>query len=292
MSKSIRQLIREKGLIRIMEAHDGLTGLLVEKTTAECNGEKREFDGMWVSSLCDSTRKGKPDIELVDFSSRLQTLEEIMDVTTKPIILDGDTGGLAEHLVFNVKTLERIGISALIIEDKIGLKKNSLFGTDVVQTQDDIEHFCHKISECKRVLHSDFMVIARIESLILKQGMEDALKRADAYVKAGADGIMIHSREKSPAEIVEFVKKFRIGNKDIPIVVVPSSFNSITETELKEIGVNVVIYANQFIRAAFPAMKKTAELILANERAQEVDSICMPIKEILTLISDTVPSAK
>lgn len=286
---SIRSLIKKKGLIRIMEAHDGLTGLIVEKTKVKKDGKNREFDGMWVSSLCDSTRKGKPDTELVDFTSRCQTLEEIIEVTTKPIILDGDTGGLAEHLVYNIRTLERLGVSAIIIEDKIGLKKNSLFGTEVEQHQDSIENFCHKISECKRVqLTKDFMVIARIESLILKQGMEDALKRAKAYVKAGADGIMIHSREKTPDEIVEFVKKFRKSYKDIPIVVVPSSFNTITDTELKAIGVNVVIYANQLIRAAFPAMQKVAQLILENERAKEVDPLCLSIKEILTLIPDSL----
>ena len=285
--KSIRQLIKEKGFIRIMEAHNGLTALIVEKASGKHNASVRTFDGIWVSSLCDSTSKGKPDIELVDFTSRCGTLEEIMDVTTKPVILDGDTGGKTEHLVFNIRTLERIGVSAVILEDKIGLKKNSLFGTEAEQHQDTIEHFSKKLAACKKAQRGeDFMVIARIESLILKAGQKDALKRAEAFISAGADGIMIHSREKSPEEIILFCDAFKKIHPDVPVVVVPSSFNNITETELKNIGVNVVIYANQLLRSAYPAMMKTAELILSNERAKEADNLCMPIKEILTLIPD------
>lgn len=242
---------------------------------------------MWVSSLCDSTAKGKPDIELVDMSSRLRTIDDIMEVTTKPIILDGDTGGLTEHFVYNVRTLERMGVSAIIIEDKKGLKKNSLFGNDVVQTQDSIEAFSEKIAAGKRAqLTDDFMIIARIESLILEQGMEDALTRAFAFVKAGADGIMIHSRKKDPSEILEFCDKFREQDKDTPIVVVPSSYNVITEDELAAHGVNIVIYANQLTRSAFPAMKQTAEDILRYHRAKEVDDRLLPIKDIITLIDE------
>ena len=285
--KRLRQLIEMTPIVKVMEAHSGLTGLIVEKTVIEENGKLDQFDAMWVSSLCDSTAKGKPDIELVDMSSRLRTIDDILDVTTKPIILDGDTGGLPEHFVYNVRTLERMGVSAVIIEDKTGLKKNSLFGNEVVQTQASIEDFSAKITAGKQAqLTDDFMIIARIESLILDQGMEDALKRAFAYVKAGADGIMIHSRKKDPAEIIEFCDRFREADSNTPIVVVPSSYNIITEDELAAHGVNIVIYANQLTRSAFPAMKKTAEDILRYHRAKEVDDCLMPIKEIITLIDE------
>ena len=285
--KRLKQLIEMCPVVKTIEAHSGLTGLIAEKTIVENNGRLDQFDAMWVSSLCDSTAKGKPDIELVDMSSRLRTIDDIMEVTTKPIILDGDTGGLTEHFIYTVRTLERMGVSAVIIEDKTGLKKNSLFGTEVQQTQDSIENFCEKIKAGKRVqLTDDFMIIARIESLILEQGMEDALKRAFAYVDAGVDGIMIHSRRKEPDEIFEFCDKFREKVKDIPIVVVPTSFNSVTEEELSAHGVNIVIYANQLTRSAFPAMKETAELILKSHRALEADSRLMPIKDIITLIDE------
>ncbi|MBN2436576.1 MAG: phosphoenolpyruvate mutase [Spirochaetes bacterium] len=283
----LRELLRHKGCLSIMEAHNGLTGLIVEDTQVQTNGEIKQFDGMWVSSLCDSTAKGKPDIELVDTTSRLKTIQEIMEVTTKPIILDGDTGGLVEHLQFFVKTLERIGVSAIIIEDKVGLKKNSLFGTEVEQVQAPICDFAEKIRISKASLSTtDFMIIARIESLILEQGMEDALERAFAYVEAGADGIMIHSRQKTPDEIMEFISSFRAKDKQTPIVIVPTTFNSVTESEWSDMGVNIIIYANQLIRSAFPAMKRTAETILKNNRCMEADEACMPIKEILTLIPE------
>ena len=285
--KRLRQLIEMRPVVKTLEVHSGLTGLIAEKTVVESNGKLDQFDAMWISSLCDSTAKGKPDIELVDMSSRIRTIDDVMDVTTKPIILDGDTGGLVEHFVYNVRTLERMGVSAVIIEDKTGLKKNSLFGTEVKQTQDSIENFCEKIHAGKQVLRTeDFMIIARIESLILERGMEDALKRAFAYVEAGADGIMIHSRKKSPDEILEFCSKFRARDVKTPIVVVPTSFNSITESELAAHGVNIVIYANQLTRSAFPAMQQTAEDILRYHRAQEVDSRLMPIKDIITLIDE------
>ena len=285
--KRLRQLIEMTQVVKVMEAHSGLTGLIVEKTVVENDGRLDQFDAMWVSSLCDSTAKGKPDIELVDVSSRLRTIDDIMEVTTKPIILDGDTGGLTEHFVYNVRTLERMGVSAVIIEDKTGLKKNSLFGTEVEQTQADISEFCAKISAGKQVqLTDDFMIIARIESLILEKGMDDALMRAFAYVAAGADGIMIHSRKKDPAEILEFCDKFREKDSSTPIVVVPSSFNSITEAQLSEHGVNIVIYANQLTRAAFPAMQQVAKDILKYHRAKEVDDRLMSIKEIITLIDE------
>ena len=283
----LKKILSYKPLISIIEAHNGLTGLIAEKTTVIKDGKYYQFDGMWVSSLCDSTSRGKPDIELVDLSQRLQTINEIMEVTTKPIILDGDTGGLIEHFVYNVKTLERIGVSAIIIEDKIGLKKNSLFGTEVKQQQDTIENFCAKINAGKQVLKTkEFMIIARIESLILEKGLDDALKRAFAYIKAGADGIMIHSRKKEPDEIFEFCKRFRAKDNKSYLVVVPTTFNSVREEEFASRKINIVIYANHLTRSAFPSMKKTAETILYNRRAKEADKMCMSIKEILNLIPE------
>lgn len=283
----LRDLLAMKPTVSILEAHSGITGLIAENTVVVKEGKAFQFDGMWVSSLCDSTAKGKPDIELVDMSSRLRTIDDIMEVTTKPIILDGDTGGLIEHFVYNIKTLERMGVSAVIIEDKTGLKKNSLFGTEVAQTQDCIEHFCEKIAAGKRALKTkEFMLIARIESLILERGMADALKRAFAYVAAGADGIMIHSRKKSPEEIFEFCERFREKDPVTPIVVVPTSFNTVTEEEFAQRGINIVIYANQLTRSVFPAMQKAARTILENHRAKEADDLCMPIKDILTLIPE------
>lgn len=285
--KRLRQLIGMRPIVKALEVHSGLTGLIAEKTIVESGSVLDQFDAMWISSLCDSTAKGKPDIELVDMSSRIRTIDDVMDVTTKPIILDGDTGGLVEHFVYNVRTLERMGVSAVIIEDKTGLKKNSLFGTEVEQTQDSIENFCEKISAGKKALRTEaFMIIARIESLILERGMDDALKRAFAYVKAGADGIMIHSRRKSPDEILEFCRLFRERDRETPIVVVPTSYNSITEEELAAAGVNIVIYANQLTRSAFPAMQSTAVEILRNHRALEADSKLMPFKDIIRLIDE------
>lgn len=283
----LRKLLNIVPIVKTIEVHSGITGLIAEKTIV-ANGEHiDQFDAMWISSLCDSTAKGKPDIELVDMTSRFRTIDDVMEVTTKPIIFDGDTGGLTEHFVYTVRSLERMGVSAVIIEDKTGLKKNSLFGTEVKQTQDTIEHFCEKIRAGKKAQLSDeFMIIARIESLILEQGMEDALTRAKAFVGAGADGIMIHSRKKDPAEILEFCDKFREFDKTTPIVVVPTSFNTITEDELAAHGVNIVIYANQLTRAAFPAMQQTAEDILKYHRAYEVDSRLMSIKNIITLIDE------
>ncbi len=285
--KRLRQALGMRPIVKALEVHSGLTGLIAEKTVVTTEDGLDQFDAMWISSLCDSTAKGKPDIELVDMSSRIRTIDDVLDVTTKPIILDGDTGGLIEHFVYNVRTLERMGVSAVIIEDKTGLKKNSLFGTEVEQTQDTIENFSAKIRAGKSVLRTDdFMIIARIESLILERGMEDALARAFAYVEAGADGIMIHSRKKEPSEILDFCCRFRRQDRDTPIVVVPTSFNSITEEELAEAGVNIVIYANQLTRSAFPAMQGVAVDILKNHRALEVDERLMPFKDIIRLIDD------
>ena len=283
--KRLRRLLQAKEIVRICEAHNGLTGLIVEHAFVNKDNMKLEFDGMWSSSLTDSTAKGKPDIGAVDLTSRMKTMNDILEVTTKPIIFDGDSGGLTEHFVYMVRTLEREGISAVIIEDKVGLKRNSLFGTDVKQKQDTIQNFCRKISAGKQSqITEEFMIIARIESLILKTGMDDAIERAQAYIKAGADGIMIHSKEKSPDEILEFCRRFNEFDDKVPLIVVPSTYNTITEKELAENGVRIVIYANQLLRSAYPAMMKTAETILRNSRAKECDEYCMPIKEIITLI--------
>lgn len=283
----LKKLLDIVPIVKTIEVHSGLTGLIAEKTIFAEEENISQFDAMWVSSLCDSAEKGKPDIELVDITSRLRTINDIMEVTTKPIIFDGDTGGIIEHFVYTVRSLERIGVSAVIIEDKIGLKKNSLFGTEVEQTQDEIDHFCKKISAGKNAqLSDDFMIIARIESLILQKGIDDALERAFAFRDAGADGIMIHSREKSPDEILEFCDRFRNEDKDTPLIVVPSSYNTITEAELIEHGVNIVIYANQLLRAAFLPMQKAAKSILKNHRAHEIDEDLLPIKDVITLIDE------
>ena len=283
----LKKTLEMKGFATAMEAHSGITGLIVETTKVEEAGGTRQFDAMWLSSLCDSTAKGKPDIELVDMTSRFRTIDDIMEVTTKPIIFDGDTGGLAEHFVYTVRSLERMGVSMVIIEDKTGLKKNSLFGTEVVQTQDSIENFSAKIRAGKKAQKTrDFMICARIESLILERGMEDALARAFAFTEAGADAIMIHSRKKDPAEIFEFLEKFRAKDATTPIVLVPTSFNAVTEEEFKARGANIVIYANQLTRTGFPAMQKAAKTILEHHRAKECDATCMSIKEIITLIPE------
>ncbi|NGP76669.1 phosphoenolpyruvate mutase [Balneolaceae bacterium YR4-1] len=283
--KRLRRLINAKDIVRIIEAHSGLTGLIVENTQVNINGEVREFDGMWASSLTDSTIKGKPDIEAVDITARTENINDLVEVTTKPIIFDGDTGGKIEHFVFTVRTLERLGVSAIIIEDKVGLKKNSLFGTEVPQEQDTIEGFCEKIRAGKRAqVNQDFMIISRIESLILKQGLDDALERAQAYIKAGVDAVMIHSKQDSPKEILDFCEEYKNFERRVPLVAVPSTYDTIYEDELADAGVNVVIYANQLLRSAYPAMLNTAKTILTNKRSYEARENLMPIKDILTLI--------
>ena len=286
---SLRRLISAKPVVRILESHNGLTGLIAEHTSVEVNGQHREFDGMWASSLTDSTSKGKPDIEAVDLTTRLHDLNDTLEVTTKPVIYDGDTGGKLEHFVFTVRTLERLGISAVIIEDKVGLKQNSLFGTDAIQTQDTIEGFCNKIKAGKDAqITRDFMIISRCESLIAGKPVDDALERCHAYVAAGADGVMIHSKDKSGDDIKEFCLRFREKDPHTPIVAVPTTYNQFTEEELAEWGINVVIYANHMLRSAYPAMVKCAERILETSRSLEAsDEFCMPIKQILNLIPGT-----
>ena len=283
--RQLRRLLQAKNIVRIIEAHNGLSGLIAENIAVKKDGKNREFDGMWLSSLTDSTAKGLPDIEIVDRTSRFRTINEIMEVTTKPIIYDGDTGGFPEHFPYLVRTLERLGVSAVIIEDKLGLKKNSLFGTDVQQTQDTIEGFSFKICEGKKAcVTSDFMIIARIESLIMGKGVEDAIARTKAYIESGADGIMIHGCKKDGMDIRNFCEKYRKLKLHSPLVAVPTSYNHFTEEELGEMGINIVIYANHLLRSAYPAMKLTAETILTNGRSLEADAMCMPIREIITLI--------
>ena len=287
--KTLRRLITAKPIVRILESHCGLTGLIAEHVSVQQGDVTKEFDGMWASSLTDSASKGKPDIEAVDLTTRLHDLNDTLEVTTKPVIFDGDTGGKVEHFAFTVRTLERLGISAVIIEDKVGLKQNSLFGTDAVQTQDTIEGFCHKIKTGKEAqITRDFMIIARIESLIAGKSVDDALERAFAYVAAGADGIMIHSKNKDGMDIKEFCKRFRQQDDHTPIVAVPTTYNQFTEEELAGWGINIVIYANHMLRSAYPAMVKCAESILTHGRSKEAsEDYCMPIKEILNLIPGT-----
>ncbi len=286
----LRRMLKLKPYLRVMEASNGLTGLIVENVNIDNgDGTRKEYDAMWVSSLCDSSFKGKPDIELVDITSRINTINEIMEVTTKPIILDGDTGGRTEHFAYTVRTLERLGISAVIIEDKTGLKQNSLFGTDAVQVLDDPHAFARKINTGKKAqVTRDFMIIARLESLIAGMGIDDALMRAKIYIDGGADGIMIHSKEKDGKEIVEFMRRFREYSADVPVVLVPTTYNQYTEEELSAIGGNIIIYANHLLRSAYPAMLHTAEKILQHGRSKEADEDCLPIKEVLRLIPDEI----
>lgn len=282
---SLKRLINAKNIVRILEAHSGLSGLIIENLEIEDNGKILAFDGIWSSSLTDSASKGKPDIEVVDLTTRLQDLTNILECTTKPIIYDGDTGGKSEHFVYTVKTLERNGISAVIIEDKEGLKKNSLFGTEVKQSLANIDDFCEKIYLGKKAqITDDFMIIARIESLIAGENVDNALERGIKYVQAGADGIMIHSREKTGDDIKEFCHKFRKIYKDVPIVLVPTTYNQFREDELHQWGANIVIYANHMLRASYPAMLEAAKCILKNSRSLEADNLCMSIKDILELI--------
>ena len=286
--KRLKRLIESKAIVRILESHSGLTGLIIENTKVESKGKIIEFDGMWSSSLTDSTSKGKPDIEAVDLTTRLQPINDMLETTTKPLIYDGDTGGKTEHFVFTVRTLERLGVSAIIIEDKTGLKKNSLFGTEIKQTQDSIENFSNKIKTGKlSQITNDFMIIARVESFILGNTLEDAIVRSKSYVESGADGIMIHSKEKSGEDIKSFCESFRKFNQVTPIIIVPSTFNHIKESEFIKWGVNVVIYANHMLRSSYPAMLDVAKSILINERSSDCDDLCLPIKEILTLIPGT-----
>jgi phosphoenolpyruvate phosphomutase len=281
--RRLRRLMAVRNPIRIMEAHSGLSGLIVEHAAATSpDGQQVEFDGMWLSSLTDSTIKGRPDTEYVDLTSRMTTLQEILEITTKPVIFDGDTGGLPEHFAMKVKTLERLGVSAVVIEDKVGAKRNSLFGTDVEQTQDEPEAFAEKISMGKAVQATDdFQIIARIESLLLGKTPEDAIKRGEIYLDGGADGLLIHERASDVSNLFEVLGHFK-GRT--PLVVVPSGYPEATEAELSAAGATIVIYANHLLRSAYPAMVEVANLILAHGRAYEADQKCLPIAAALELI--------
>ena len=283
-----KRLVHSKNIVRVIETHSGISSLIAENLEVDVDGQKRSFDAVWSSSLTDSTNKGKPDIEAVDTSDRANTISSIFEVTTKPMIYDGDTGGKPEHFAFTVRTLERLGVSAIVIEDKTGLKKNSLFGTEVAQNQDTIEDFCTKIQAGKNAqVSDDFMVFARCESLILDKGIDDAVERCKAYLEAGADGIMIHSRREDGKEILDFCKLYQDFGLGRPLIVVPSSFDRITETEFAKAGVNIVIYANHMLRAAYPAMLEVATTILENERCFDVREKCLSIKQILEMIPGT-----
>jgi phosphoenolpyruvate phosphomutase len=287
--KRLGRLLSSKEIVRVIETHNGLTGLIAENTKVKTGNQTLEFDAMWASSLTDSASKGKPDIEAVDISARINNINDLLEVTTKPIIFDGDTGGKPEHFVFTVRTLERLGVSAIVIEDKVGLKKNSLFGTCVEQRQDSLESFSQKIKAgTKARVTEDFMIIARIESLILKAGMDDALTRAKAYIMAGADGIMIHSKEKKADEIFEFCSHYKKFKRKVPLMVVPSTYDIVYEDEFSKAGVNIVVYANQLIRSAYPAMQETAKKILTYKRAYEARKNMMPIDEIIRLIPSCI----
>ena len=283
----LRRLLNAQDLIRVMEAHSGLSGLIIENCRVQKAHGYREFDAIWLSSLTDSACKGKPDIECVDLTSRLHTVNDILEVTTKPILYDADSGGLLDHFVFTVRTLERLGVSAAVIEDKTGRKQNSLFNEGNVQPQESIATFCDKIMAGKKAqVTSDFMIIARCESLITGAGQNDALERVEAYVRAGTDAVMIHSKAKAPDEIFLFCEAYRQLplEQHVPLVVVPSTYSQVTEDELIAHGVRIVIYANQLLRSAYPAMWKTAEAILLHERAKEANEYCIAINEILNLI--------
>ena len=283
--RRFRRLLASSPVVRILEVHSGLTALIVENTKILHEERELEFDGMWISSLTDSVAKGKPDNGLVDLTSRLSTIEEALEGTTKPLIFDGDTGGLAEHFVFTVRTLERLGVSAVVIEDKEGLKQNSLYGTDVPQSQAAPEIFGRKIAAGKKAqITEDFSIIARIESLILGAGIEDALNRAQIYINSGADAIMIHSRAETPDEVFEFCKYYvEIPNR-VPLVVAPTTYNETSEEELIGAGIQVIIYANHLLRSSYPSMVRTAESILRHGRAKEAEAFCMPIADCLALI--------
>ena len=287
---SLRRLLRLKPFLRVIEASNGLNGLVVENASVPdpVTGLARSFDGMWVSSLCDSTLKGKPDIELVDFTSRLATIQEIMEVTTKPIILDGDTGGRTEWFVHNVRTLERVGVSAVIVEDKVGLKQNSLFGTERMQRQADPHEFAAKIAAGKRAQRTtDFMIVARIESLIAGTGLDDALARARIYVsEGGADAVMIHSRDHAGDDVAAFMAAFKSEFPEVPVVLVPTTYNHLTEEELARRGASIIIHANHLLRATYLATERVARSILEHGRSLEADELCLPIKDVLTLIPE------
>ena len=283
----LKRLMASKNIVRILESHNSLTGLIIENLKINKNNKNVEFDGMWSSSLTDSATKGLPDNSSLSFSARISSLNDMMDVTTKPVVFDADNGGQIEHIPYLIRSLERTGVSSIIMEDKTGLKKNSLFKNQSGTKQEKPSLFAKKIQKiCSTRQSNDFMVIARIESFIVGKGLKDALKRAEVYSKAGADAILIHSKEKTPAEIFSFAKEFKKSKNFIPLVSVPSTYSKVYEKDLIKNGFKLVIYANQLLRAAYPAMQNTAEIILKKSRAFEADKKIIPIKEIINLIKN------
>ena len=280
----LKEKLMTDGFVRVMEASSALAGLIVENAKVD----DKEYDAMWLSSLCDSTMKGKPDNEIVDFTSRRKTIEEIFEVTTKPIIVDGDTGGKIEHFVNNVQTLERMGVSAIIVEDKKGLKQNSLLGENAVHILEDKDVFAEKIRRGKAALATDdFMLIARVESFIAGNDMADALERAFCYVEAGADGIMIHSYKEDGKGVLDFMASFKEKYPNVPIVLVPTTYSSFRESELREAGASIIIYANHLLRSAYKAMTATAEMILKDGRGMAASNeLCVPMDTILNLFEE------
>jgi phosphoenolpyruvate phosphomutase len=271
--------------VKLLEAHNGLTAHIIENLSVDTDKAHLEYDGVWLSSLTDSAAKGKPDIEYVDNTSRMTTVNDILESTTKPIVFDGDSGGLTEHFVFTIKSLERHGVSAIVIEDKVGLKRNSLLDDGPVEAvQDDIPNFCFKISQGKKAqITREFMIIARVESLVLNKTLDDAFTRAEAYLEAGADGIMIHSKKKDGQEILEFCRRFRAAGHSAPLVVVPSTYNSVPDYELVAAGATIIIYANHMLRSAYPTMMATAKNILVNGCSKDVEKDLMPVSDLVNL---------
>ena len=281
----LKRLIDAKKIVRIIESHNAFTGLIAENLKLIKNQKFLEFDGMWSSSLTDSAIRGKPDNQAVDYSTRILGLNEILDVTTKPIIFDADNGGKIEHISYLIRTLERVGISAVVIEDKVGLKRNSLFKNQVDVKQDSIENFCKKLKKAKETkISDDLFIIARIESFILGKDLKDAMRRAEAYSQAGADAILIHSKEKYPNQIFSFSKNFSKSKFFKPLIAVPSTYSRTYEHELINNGFKVVIYANHFLRAIHPAILNVAKMILKNQRSFEAEKKISSINEVINLI--------
>jgi phosphoenolpyruvate mutase len=281
----LKRLLKVRKIIRIVESHSALSSMIIENVNINKNGKSLEFDGIWSSSLTDSTLRGKPDNQSVDYSQRINSLNDTIDTSMKPIIFDGDNGGRLEHLLYLVKNLEKIGVSALVLEDKKGLKINSLFQDQSKSFQESIIEFSKKIKVAVNSrISKDFMIIARIESLILGKSIKDALYRAEKYSAAGADAIVIHSKEKTPKEIFEFAKLFKKSKFYKPMIAIPSTYSKTYEKELIKHDFKIVIYANHLLRASYKAMHETAKKILINKRTFEIEKNITPINEIISLI--------
>ena len=241
--------------MKICEIHSGLSALLVEKS---------KYDGMWVSSLTHSAIHGLPDNELVPLKERVALVEEVRKLTTKPIVVDVDTLGPIEHVPFYVRWFKEAGAYAIVIEDKKYPKENSLLD-DGKYPLEDVDKFCEKIKSAKEY-SGDMKVIARLESLIAKHSIEEALIRAEAYAKAGADIILIHSKQKIDcSEVMEFATRFRKISQ-IPLMAIPTTYELPEEHPFE-----IVVTANHLLRASMKAMEK----FLGGEEVElsSVDSI-------------------